>query len=213
MFDDKTTAELFDDNRPLPLKIKFSNELARHVYKNGELLSPATDGSSCVDLRATTVTTTDGKEFLLADQLVEADLELNGAKSPFKIGLPTTIETVKTFTLKPMERVLVGSGLMFEQPNPHKSSIKYEIQVRPRSGLAWKSGITVVNSPGTIDSDYRGEVKTIIANISNKDFEITLGDRISQFSLSKVCAIKSVIVETLDKTIRSEGGFGSTGKK
>ena len=90
---------------------------------------------------------------------------------------------------------------------------KYEIQIRPRSGLAIKNNISVLNTPGTIDSDYRGEIKVILINLSNKIFKIRSGDRIAQMILSPVVKGKFVQVKSLPKTIRGKKGFGSTGKK
>lgn len=113
----------------------------------------------------------------------------------------------KTMTIKPFERVLVPTGLSFEIESGH------EVQIRPRSGMSFKTGLMVVNSPGTIDADYRGEVKIIIANISNKDEVIEHGDRIAQMVMASVVQAKFEIVESLNTTDRNAGGFGSTGKK
>ncbi len=107
--------------------------------------------------------------------------------------------------IKPMERVLVPTGLFMEIP------VGYEGQVRPRSGLAIKSGITVLNSPGTIDADYRGEVKVILINLSNVDFVIKSGDRIAQLIIAKCEHTEIVEVESLSDTERGAGGFGHTG--
>ena len=108
--------------------------------------------------------------------------------------------------IKPMQRVLVPTGLFMEIP------VGYEGQVRPRSGLAIKSGITVLNSPGTIDADYRGEVKVILINLSDADFVIKSGDRIAQLVIAKHEQPEVVAVETLSETERGAGGFGHTGK-
>ena len=108
--------------------------------------------------------------------------------------------------IKPMQRALVPTGLFMEIP------VGYEGQVRPRSGLAIKSGITVLNSPGTIDADYRGEVKVILINLSDVDFVIKSGDRIAQLVISKHEQMEVVEVETLSETERGAGGFGHTGK-
>lgn len=109
--------------------------------------------------------------------------------------------------IKPFERVLIPTGLAFEiEPG-------YEVQVRPRSGLSFKTGLMVVNSPGTIDSDYRGEIKIIIANISNEIEVIEHGDRIAQLVVSPVTQAEFSIVEDLNSTVRGSGGFGSTGRK
>ena len=108
--------------------------------------------------------------------------------------------------IKPMQRTLVPTGLYMEIP------VGYEGQVRPRSGLAIKSGITVLNSPGTIDADYRGEVKVILINLSDADFVIKSGDRIAQLVIAKCEQMEIVKVETLSETERGSGGFGHTGK-
>lgn len=107
--------------------------------------------------------------------------------------------------IKPMQRVLVPTGLFMEIP------VGYEGQVRPRSGLAIKSGITVLNSPGTIDADYRGEVKVILVNLSDTDFVIKSGDRIAQLVIAKHEQPDVVEVQTLSETERGAGGFGHTG--
>lgn len=109
--------------------------------------------------------------------------------------------------LKPLERSIVGTGLFIELP------IGYEAQVRPRSGLAAKNGITVLNAPGTIDADYRGEIGVILVNLSNKDFEIVNGERIAQLVIAKHERAEWTSVESLSETVRGEGGFGSTGTK
>jgi dUTP pyrophosphatase len=109
--------------------------------------------------------------------------------------------------LKPLERVLVPSGLFMEIPVGH------EAQVRPRSGLAFKNGITVLNSPGTIDADYRGELKILLVNLSNEDFTINDGERIAQVIIAKHEQAEWIEVEQLVETARGEGGFGHTGKK
>lgn len=108
--------------------------------------------------------------------------------------------------LEPMQRGLIPTGLYMEIPEG------YEGQVRPRSGLAIKSGITVLNSPGTIDADYRGQVCVILINLSDKAFVINSGDRIAQLIIAKCEQVEPVQVETLSETERGEGGFGHTGK-
>ena len=108
-------------------------------------------------------------------------------------------------TLKPMERTLVPTGLFIELP------VGYEAQVRPRSGLAFKKGITVLNTPGTIDADYRGEIKVILVNLSKEDFVIQDGERIAQMIVSKHEKVDWVKVEVLDDSERGAGGFGHTG--
>jgi dUTP pyrophosphatase len=105
-----------------------------------------------------------------------------------------------------MKRALIPTGLFIELP------VGYEAQVRPRSGLAFKHGVTVLNSPGTIDADYRGEVKVILINLSDQDFHITDGDRIAQMVISKHETAEWSLVETLNESERGPGGFGHTGK-
>jgi dUTP pyrophosphatase len=108
--------------------------------------------------------------------------------------------------LKPLQRVLVKTGL-FISLHPG-----YEAQVRPRSGLALKKGISVLNSPGTIDADYRGEIGVILINLSDLDFEINSGDRIAQMVIAKHETISWTVVDELDNSLRGDKGFGSTGK-
>lgn len=113
----------------------------------------------------------------------------------------------ESLLIKPGERVLVPTGLSMEIP------FGYEVQVRPRSGLSFKTGLMVLNSPGTIDSDYRGEVKIILGNLSNKDEVINHGDRVAQLVLAPVTQAHYVESESeLSSTERGSGGFGSTGK-
>jgi dUTP pyrophosphatase len=109
-------------------------------------------------------------------------------------------------TLLPLQRVLVPTGIKIALP------IGFEAQVRPRSGLALKNGITVLNSPGTIDADYRGEIGVILVNLSNENFVIKDGERIAQLVITKYEKVRLQEVEVLDETARGAGGFGSTGK-
>ncbi len=109
-------------------------------------------------------------------------------------------------TIEPGERAAVATGLVFEIPEG------WEIQVRPRSGLAWRQGLTVVNAPGTIDSDYRGEVKVLLVNLGSERLTVERGDRVAQLILSPVHRAMFVEVEALTETERAEGGFGSTGR-
>ncbi|MEO7264047.1 MAG: dUTP diphosphatase [Ferruginibacter sp.] len=111
----------------------------------------------------------------------------------------------ETLILKPMERFLVPTGLFVEIP------LGYELQVRPRSGLALKNGITCLNSPGTIDSDYRGEIKVLLINLSSEDQSINNNDRIAQMVLHKIEHAELLTVEQLNKSARNTGGFGHTG--
>jgi len=109
--------------------------------------------------------------------------------------------------LKPMCRAMIPTGLFMEIP------IGYEAQIRPRSGLAAKFGITVLNTPGTIDADYRGEIKVILINLSNEDFMVNNGDRIAQMVIAKHEKARWINTDNLSQTQRGQGGFGHTGKK
>jgi dUTP pyrophosphatase len=108
--------------------------------------------------------------------------------------------------IKPMQRILVPTGLYIELP------IGYEAQIRPRSGLAYKHGISIVNAPGTIDADYRGELKVLLINLSDTDFVVNNGDRIAQMVIAKHETVSWEDVEELSDTARGEGGYGHTGK-
>jgi len=108
--------------------------------------------------------------------------------------------------IKPMDRILVPTGLFIELPENH------EVQIRPRSGLAIKQGITCLNTPGTIDADYRGEIKIILINLSSEDQVISSGDRIAQMVIQKVEKVEWINTVDLEETERGAGGFGSTGK-
>jgi dUTP pyrophosphatase len=110
-------------------------------------------------------------------------------------------------TLQPFERVLIPTGLFIELPQG------YEAQIRPRSGLAIKQGITCLNTPGTIDADYRGEIKIILINLSQEEQVIHPGDRIAQMVIQQVEQVKWTVTEVLEATERNAGGFGHTGKK
>ncbi|MDP2059026.1 MAG: dUTP diphosphatase [Flavobacteriaceae bacterium] len=120
-------------------------------------------------------------------------------------GVDLRADIVQSIILKPLERVVVKTGLFIELP------IGYEAQIRPRSGLAAKHGITVLNSPGTIDADYRGEIGVILVNLSNTDFEIHSGDRIAQMVIAKHERVSFNEASELTDTARGAGGFGSTG--
>lgn len=121
------------------------------------------------------------------------------------VDLRASIE--EPFLLKPLQRALISTGLYIELP------MGYEAQVRPRSGLAAKHGITVLNTPGTIDADYRGEIKVILVNLSSDDFIINDGERIAQMIISKHEQAQWQQVDQLEETARGAGGFGHTGKK
>ena len=122
-------------------------------------------------------------------------------------GVDLRANITESITLKPLERTLVKTGLFIELP------VGYEAQVRPRSGLAYKNGITVLNTPGTIDADYRGEIGVILVNLSNEEFTIENGERVAQMVIAKHEQANWELVEELSDTERGAGGFGSTGKK
>ena len=120
-------------------------------------------------------------------------------------GMDLRAVTSQPISLEPMQRVIVKTGLFIELP------IGYEAQVRPRSGLAAKSGVTVLNAPGTIDADYRGEIGVILVNLSDKTFTVEHGDRIAQLVVAKHERAEWSLTESLSETDRGSGGFGSTG--
>ena len=122
-------------------------------------------------------------------------------------GMDLRASLTESRILKPLERTIVGTGLFIELP------VGIEAQVRPRSGLAAKKGITVLNAPGTIDADYRGEIGVILVNLSNEEFIINNGERIAQLVIAKHERAEWIPVEELSETERGEGGFGSTGTK
>lgn len=122
-------------------------------------------------------------------------------------GMDLRANLNEPITLKPLERTLVATGLFMELP------VGFEAQIRPRSGLAFKNGLTVLNSPGTIDADYRGEIKVLLVNLSNTDFVINDGERIAQMVIAKHEVAKWELVTILEDSSRGTGGFGSTGKK
>lgn len=121
------------------------------------------------------------------------------------MDLRAAVDDAAPMVLRPMERAMVPTGLTFALP------AGFEAQIRPRSGLAAKAGITCLNTPGTIDADYRGEVKVILINLGEEDFIIRRGDRIAQMVIAPVVQAAWAEVETLDETARGAGGFGSTG--
>jgi dUTP pyrophosphatase len=125
-------------------------------------------------------------------------------QSQFAAGFD--LHSLKDYEIKPKERVLVQTGLAMEIESG------YELQIRPRSGLALKHGITVLNTPGTVDSDYRGEIMVLLINHSDETFVIKQNERIAQGVIQKIIQASFVEVEELEKTQRGEGGFGSTGK-
>jgi len=133
--------------------------------------------------------------------------ELPNYETIASAGMDLRANITESIVLKTLGRVIVKTGLFMELP------IGYEAQVRPRSGLAAKKGITVLNSPGTIDADYRGEIGVILVNLSNEDFVIENGERIAQLIIAKHERAEWIQVEELSQTSRGEGGFGSTGVK
>lgn len=122
-------------------------------------------------------------------------------------GMDLRASLEKDIVIKPMERALIPTSLFMELP------VGCEAQIRPRSGMAYKYGITVLNSPGTIDADYRGEVKVLLINLSNKDFLVENGQRIAQMIISRHETISWDAVEVLNETERGAGGYGHTGEK
>jgi len=136
----------------------------------------------------------------------KSDNPLPAYETALSAGLDLRAFVDSDIVLKPFERKLIPTGLFIELP------VGYEAQIRPRSGLAIKSGITVLNTPGTIDADYRGEIKVILINMSQDDFVIKSGDRICQMVISKHEKAELVEVSEISQTERGSGGFGHTGK-
>ncbi len=134
------------------------------------------------------------------------NLELPRHETDFSAGVDLRADVEESVGLAPMERKLIGTGLKIALPQG------YEAQVRPRSGLAYKHGITVLNSPGTIDADYRGEIKVLLINLGTEVFTIQRGDRIAQMVVAPYQKIKLIETDNLEETNRGEGGYGSTGK-
>ena len=133
--------------------------------------------------------------------------QLPGYETEASAGMDLRANLDAEITLKPLERQLIATGIFIELP------IGYEAQIRPRSGLAYKFGIGIVNSPGTIDADYRGEIKVLLVNLSNEVFTINDGDRIAQMIIAKHEKAEWQLVEQLSDTQRGAGGYGHTGVK
>ena len=133
--------------------------------------------------------------------------QLPAYATPQSAGMDLRANIEEPVVLHPMERKLIGTGLHIALPEG------YEAQIRPRSGLAVKHGITVLNSPGTVDADYRGEVMVLLINLSDKDFVVNDGERIAQMVIAKHEQGDFIEVEVLDETERGEGGYGHTGVK
>ena len=131
--------------------------------------------------------------------------ELPAYETVASAGMDLRADIEESIILKPLERTLVPTGLYIELP------VGYEAQVRPRSGLAFKKGVTSINTPGTIDADYRGEIRVILINLSNEDFEIKDGERIAQMIISSHEQAEWVPVDVLQETDRGAGGYGHTG--
>ena len=127
-------------------------------------------------------------------------------ETEFSAGMDLRANITESITINSLQRVMVPTGLFIELPKG------YEAQIRPRSGLAWKHGLTVLNSPGTIDADYRGEIKVVLVNLSNEPFVINNGERIAQMVVAEHARIEWENSEILEETTRGAGGFGSTGK-
>jgi dUTP pyrophosphatase len=137
----------------------------------------------------------------------KSDNPLPEYATPGSAGMDIRANLESPVTLQPLERYLVPTGLFIELPQG------YEAQMRPRSGLAIKQGITCLNSPGTIDSDYRGELKVVLVNLGKETQTIHHGDRIAQLVISRAEQAALVLVQQLNETVRGEGGFGHTGVK
>ncbi len=132
---------------------------------------------------------------------------LPGYESNASAGMDIRASLDQPVILKPLERAMIPTGLFIELPEG------YEAQIRPRSGLAVKEGITVLNSPGTVDADYRGEIKVILVNLSNENFTVENGERIAQMIVASHERVEWTLAEELLETVRGAGGFGSTGNK
>ncbi|WP_297432132.1 dUTP diphosphatase [uncultured Cetobacterium sp.] len=145
-------------------------------------------------------------ENVIVKLVLENGVELPKYMTEGAAGMDVKANITEPVTLKTLERKLIPTGIKMEIP------CGYEVQVRPRSGLALKHGITLVNTPGTIDSDYRGEVGIILINLSNEEFIVNPGERIGQLVLQKVYKMEFEKVDELSTTVRAEGGFGHTGK-
>jgi len=136
-----------------------------------------------------------------------ADLPLPAYATPHSAGVDLMAAVETDIILKPMERQLIPTGIAIALPDG------YEAQIRPRSGLALKHGISLVNAPGTIDADYRGEIKVLLINLGQENFIVTRGMRIAQMVVAPVSRVGWQQVDSLDETVRADGGFGSTGLK
>jgi len=145
-------------------------------------------------------------EFTWLDPERSKDLSLPCYQSELASGMDVAADVNEPVTLQPGDIQIIPSGIAVALPPG------YELQVRPRSGLAIKNGITIVNAPGTIDADYRGEIKIGLVNLSRESYSINRGDRVAQLILAPVCHARLKVVDSLEQTKRGAGGFGHTGK-
>ena len=153
------------------------------------------------------------KEFTIKKRYTMRVKIINKSNNPlpdyatsYSAGMDLRANLTESITLKPLERALIPTGLFIELP------AGYEAQIRPRSGLAVKHGISVLNSPGTIDADYRGEIRVVLVNLSNDAFEINHGERICQMIVAAHATVEWELVQELEESDRGAGGFGHTGK-
>lgn len=137
----------------------------------------------------------------------KSEFELPSYQTAASAGMDLRANNEDPIVLKPLERAIIPTGIYIELP------VGYEAQIRPRSGLAAKKGISLVNSPGTIDADYRGEIGVILVNLSNESFTVEKGERIAQMVIAKHEQAQWVLVDDLGESERGAGGFGSTGVK
>ena len=135
----------------------------------------------------------------------DADIPLPAYMTPHSAGMDICAAVESPFLLEPGEIALIPTGLAISLP------IGFEAQIRPRSGLAVKHGIGIINSPGTIDADYRGEIKIAVINFGKTAYTVYRGDRIAQMVINKICQARFTIVDSLDNSLRNSGGFGHTG--
>ncbi len=135
----------------------------------------------------------------------ESGFDLPAYETPSSAGMDVRAAIKEPVVLRSLERVLIPTGLRVQLPQG------YEMQIRPRSGLALRNGISIVNSPGTVDADYRGEIKVILINLSKEPFVINPGERICQMIVSSYTKVEWEAVNELDQTVRGDGGFGHTG--
>ncbi|MCL4216347.1 MAG: dUTP diphosphatase [Candidatus Hydrogenedentes bacterium] len=135
-----------------------------------------------------------------------ADLPLPAYETPHSAGMDIRAAVVEPVTIEPGARALIPTGLHIALPEG------YEAQIRPRSGLAVRHGISMVNTPGTIDADYRGEIRVILINLGQESFKVSRGDRIAQMIVAPVSRVEWRETDSLDATVRGDGGFGHTGR-